>query len=174
MHKAIFLDKDGTLVSNHGYPQKIPTSQLLTEQVIAGLQHLQKQGYTLIIISNQPWIAKGIYSRTQVETIFDRLLAQLWFYGITIHDYFYCPHQSADNCSCKKPLPELIFKAARKHSIDLSQSYFFGDLVADVIAGKRAGVKTILVETGCGLQYSSEIKPDFVIKNINAIIEVIP
>ena len=172
MHKAIFLDKDGTLVDCSGYPEIIPTHYLLENDILDGLIHLQNQGYTLIIISNQPWISNGRLTKDQVETIFNRLINKLLLKGVVIHDYFYCSHQSSDKCYCKKPSPFLLFQAARKYKLDLSQSYLVGDMHKDILAGKNAGVKTILVQTGCGKNCSS-IEADYVIKNLNAIKEVI-
>ena len=67
LHKAVFLDKDGTLVDNSGYPEVIPTDKLLAEEVIDGLRYLQEKGYRLFIVSNQSWISKGRLSQQQVE-----------------------------------------------------------------------------------------------------------
>jgi len=173
MVKAIFLDKDGTLVDNSGYPTIIPTDKLLYHDILVGLSWLQQQGYVLILISNQSWIAKGRLSQTEVQMIFSSVWQQLRQAGILIKDMFYCPHASWDNCSCRKPLPKLILKAVKKHGIDLSKSYMVGDMEDDILAGQRAGVKTILVQTGCGKKYVSTVIPDFIISNLNHIHEVI-
>ena len=173
MHKAVFLDKDGTIVDNSSYPI-IPRDNLLENEVLDGLKYLQERGFTLIIISNQSWISKGLLTKKEVEHIFARLIGKLWGKGIIIHDYFYCPHKSSDNCVCKKPKPHMIFQAARKHKIDLTKSYLVGDMHKDIITGNLAGVKTILVKTGCYVDENNMApKPDYVIKNLNYINEVI-
>ena len=169
MNKAVFLDKDGTLVNNQAYPPIIPTNDLLEEQVIEGLLYLQRLGFKLIIISNQSWIGKRLMSVGDVEKAFSQLLALLTKYNIAITAYYYCPHTSSDNCGCKKPQPGLILQAAVEHNIDLTKSYFIGDTDKDILAGKNAGLKTVLVSN----QYSLAA-PDYIISNINHIKEVIP
>lgn len=173
MVKAIFLDKDGTLVDNSGYPAIIPTDKLLYQDILVGLSWLQQQGYILILISNQSWIAKGRLSHAKVQAIFSSVQQQLQQNGILITDVFYCPHSRTDACLCRKPQPGLILRAAEKYGIDLRQSYMVGDREDDILAGKRAGVKTILVQTGCGENYTSPIIPDFIVLSLNHIQETI-
>ncbi len=173
MTKAIFLDKDGTLVDNSGYPAIIPTDKLLYQDILRGLSWLQQEGYALIVISNQSWIAKGRLSQAEVQAIFSSVQQQLQQNGILLTEMFYCPHTRADACLCHKPQPGLIIRAAEKYGIDVSQSYMVGDGEDDILAGKRARVKTILVQTGCGKSYTSSIIPDFVIPSLNHIQEVI-
>jgi len=183
MIKAIFLDKDGTLVDNSQYPEKIPSDELLESSVLDGLIHLQNKGFKLIIISNQPWIAKKRASLEQIENIFKSLINKLSEKQIIIHDYFYCPHQTSDNCNCKKPSPNLILKAAKKHNIDLSQSFIIGDSFKDILTGKNAKIKTILVTefsenllknfTEQEIKLQNNLNPDFKIKNINETTKII-
>ncbi|MBI2668550.1 HAD-IIIA family hydrolase [Candidatus Woesearchaeota archaeon] len=172
MQKAIFLDKDGTLVDNSGYPLAIPTDQLLAN-LAPGLLYLQKKDFKLIIISNQSWIAKGKLTEQQVHGFFSHIIQQLHHQGITITDYYFCPHQRLDNCECRKPKITLLQKAAGKHQLDLSASYFIGDMEDDILCGKNAGTKTILVQTGEGKKYCSSIQPDFIIPHLNEIQTVI-
>ncbi len=172
-YKAVFLDKDGTLVDNAGYPEVIPTDKLLTNEVVEGLQYLQSKGYKLFIISNQSWISKGRLTQKQVEEVFQNLLAKLKSHKVIISGYYYCPHREADHCYCRKPKTKLIVTAAREHSLHLQQSLFVGDMETDIAAGKNMGMKTILVLTGKGKEYNNAIKPDFVIKNINHVKDVV-
>ena len=167
MTKAIFLDKDGTIVDNRMCPPIIPTYDLL-ESVVEGLLYLQRLGFRLIIISNQSWVGKGMMSVDAVESVFQKLLMLLLEQGITISGYYYCVHVSSDNCECRKPKPGLIFQAAAAHGIDLSCSYFIGDMEKDVLAGKSAGLKTVLVG-----DKSIGVTPDFIIRDLNQISEVI-
>ena len=172
-NKAVFLDKDGTLVDNSGYPSIIPADKLLADAVVDGLRYLQQKGYKLFIISNQPWISKGLLTKEQVEKIFCNLLTELKNHHVDIDGYYYCPHQQKDGCNCKKPKIKLIEQAAKEHSLDLQNSFFIGDMETDISAGKNAKMKTILVQTGNGKKYGGLSKPDFIIKNINGVDEVV-
>jgi len=172
MIKVFFIDKDGTLVDNSGYPDKIPRDELLRKEVVEGLRYMGEKGYKIIIISNQPWIAKNIIKLEEVEEIFKSLIKKLKERGIEIDDYFYCPHQSSDKCECKKPKPKMIFDAENKHKIDLNNSFIVGDMDIDIEFGKRAGIKTILVKTGRGKDFLDS-NPDYVIENINEIFKII-
>ena len=173
MHKAVFLDKDGTLVDNSGYPNEIPSDLLMEDEILDGLFFLQQQGFKLIIISNQSWISKGRLSQKEVENIFLRLVQRLDSLGIMIHGYYYCPHKSSDNCLCRKPKTDLLLRAAQEHGLALEHSFMVGDMEDDMLAGKNAGVKTVLVQTGCGRNFrSSEVVPDYVIENLNAVEKV--
>jgi D-glycero-D-manno-heptose 1,7-bisphosphate phosphatase len=184
MNKAFFLDKDGTLVDNSNYPKKIPTDKklgldfipsdkLLEDDVIEGLKYIQKKGYKLFIVSNQPWITKGHLDIKEVESIFQNLVEKLRLQGIFIEEYFYCPHQTSDNCECKKPKPKMIFDAAKKYEINLDESYMVGDMDLDILTGQNAGTKTILVLTGCGKEFKNIAKPTYILKNLNEIIKIL-
>ena len=175
MNKAFFIDKDGTLVDNSGYPKIIPTDKVLYSDVIGGLINIQKKEYKIIIFSNQPWVAKGRMSKEEVEEVFKNLIKKLSEKGIFVSDYFYCPHQSSDNCECKKPKPKMLFDAAKKHNIDLKESYTIGDMDDDIFAGINAGTKTILVKTGRGKDFVNDIgdKVDKILNNINEINSII-
>ena len=172
-YKAVFLDKDGTIVDNSGYPYIVPTDQVLINDIIEGLQYLQKKGYKLFIISNQSWISKGRLSQEQVEVIFQSVFKKLKEYDIKIAGHYYCPHKKSEDCECRKPKVKLILQAAAEHSLNLNESIFIGDMEMDISAGRNAGMKTVLVLTGMGSKYNSKIKPDHVIKNVNQINEVI-
>lgn len=169
--KAAFIDKDGTIVDNSDYP-KIPSDKLLEQDILEGLKYLQNKGYKLIIISNQPWTAKGLISKEQVEVFFKNITNKLKDKEITITDYFYCPHRREENCNCKKPNPGMILKAVKKHNIDLAQSIMIGDRGDDINLGKNLKIKTFLVQTGNGKEFKNT-NPDHIIKNINAIGEII-
>jgi D,D-heptose 1,7-bisphosphate phosphatase len=167
MIPAIFLDKDGTIVDNSGYPEIIPSDEIL-KQAMEGLKYLQERGFMLIIISNQPWISKSKLTKEKVEDIFQSVKTKLEKLGITITDYFYCPHQHSDNCDCKKPKPGLILKAREKYNIDLEKSYIVGDMDSDILLGKNLNIKTILVKTGRGKDFL-DTNPDFIIENLNSV-----
>jgi|SRR5690242_17934505 len=154
MNNAVFFDKDGTLIKDIPYnvnPKKIQ----LDPFAFQALGRLQKSGFRLFIISNQPGVAKGFFSVQELDLAFEKLLSLLSREGITIDDYYYCPHfkngkmtQYAVECNCRKPMPGLILKAAKAHNINLKRSWMVGDILNDVEAGNRAGCKTVLIDNG--------------------------
>ena len=137
------------------------------------MKHIQGKGYKLFIVSNQPWISKKIMMKEEVDQIFDSLIKKLNDLGIKIEDYFYCPHQSSDNCDCRKPKPGMIIKAKEKYNIDLSKSFIIGDTDKDICSGNEAGMKTILVETGFDEKFKNIVKPTYILKNLNEIIKIL-
>jgi D-glycero-D-manno-heptose 1,7-bisphosphate phosphatase len=173
MDKAFFIDKDGTLVDNSGYPQKIPKSDLLESEIIQGLRDIQAKEYKIIIVSNQPWISKGRMTTQEVEEVFKDLKKKLQVYKINLDGYYYCPHQTSDNCKCKKPSGEMIMRAADEHKIDLTNSFMVGDAEKDIQAGKNASLKTILVLTGTGKNYKKTTEADYIIDNLNQVKDLI-
>ena len=174
MNKAIFLDKDGTLVDNSQYPEIIPTDTLLEHDILEGLLYLQQRNFKLIIVSNQSFITKGRLTEQQVHEIFKSVIMQLKKKGIDITAYYFCPHRSEDHCPCHKPATALVQKAAQAYHLDLPSCYFVGDMEEDILTGKNAGMKTVLVRTGKGGSYSlSNGIPDYTIPNLNHIREVL-
>lgn len=166
--KCVFVDKDGTLVYNLDYPS-IPTDKLITDRVIDGLRAIKEKGYKIILVSNQSWIAKNLMSKSEVENIFISVKRQLDEQGVKIDDYIYCPHQISDGCNCKKPKPGMILEMARKHNINLSKSFMVGDMAEDILAGKSAGVRTVLVLTGNRKDEGKTANPDYIIDDLNKI-----
>ncbi|MBI2573614.1 HAD-IIIA family hydrolase [Candidatus Woesearchaeota archaeon] len=173
MHKAIFLDKDGTLVDSSGYPFRIPSDKLLWNDIEKGLHYLQTQGYLLFIVSNQAWVAKKRATSEQIESYFQSVVTQLQAKNITITQYYFCPHAPKDDCSCRKPHPYFLHQAAKKYNLDLSQSYFIGDADTDIQTGKNAGTKTILVTTGQGKSFVGKVVADFIIKNVDEVTKML-
>ena len=173
MNKAFFIDKDGTLVDNSGYPFVIPSDKILTEQVLDGLKHIKMKGYLLIIVSNQSWIAKKKLREIEVEDIFKSVISKLKESDVIVDDYVYCPHDSSEGCVCRKPNPKMLLDMAEKCDINLQESYMVGDMDSDILAGKNAGAKTILVLTGNGRDFVEKVSADHVVENINALMDLI-
>lgn len=172
MNKAVFLDKDGTLVDNSNYPFVIPSDKLL-KNILKGLKLIQEKGYELFIVSNQPWISKKKLSIKEVDKIFKSIILQLNEKGILIKDYIYCPHSSKDNCDCKKPSSKMIKQLANKHNICLKESFTIGDMEKDILAGNNSGTKTILVLTGNGKKFKDYTKATYILKNLDEISKII-
>jgi D,D-heptose 1,7-bisphosphate phosphatase len=172
---AVFLDRDGTLNEDPGY-LKDPSQVILFPGTGKALSRLKKMKFKLIVISNQSGIARGFITRENVELVNSRINELLSRDNAEIDAFYYCPfhpdYSSAEDCRCRKPSPELVFKAAGDYKIDLGRSYFIGDTISDYECGINAGVKTILVKTGYGRESFSILKkenkfPTFVADNIS-------
>lgn len=152
--RAIFLDKDGTLVEDIPYNVN-PSLLQLTWQAGQALQILQQLGYALIVVTNQSGVAKGLFTETALQPIHSRLSERLAQYGVALAGFYYCPHSPdgsiaryATACTCRKPMPGMLLRAAHEHGIDLSQSWMIGDILNDVEAGRRADCRTVLIDNG--------------------------
>jgi D-glycero-D-manno-heptose 1,7-bisphosphate phosphatase len=154
MNKAMFLDKDGTLIPDIPYnvdPEKIA----LSNDAIAGLIELQSEGYKLIIISNQSGVAKGYFTEDKLHAVADKIKELLVSEGLRLDGFYYCPHHPQGTlpgynieCECRKPAAGMLFKAATEHDVRLESSWMIGDILNDVEAGNRAGCKTVLIDNG--------------------------
>lgn len=154
MNKAIFIDKDGTLIPDIPYnadPQLIT----LEPGVAEGLSMLKKEQFLLIIISNQPGIAHGYFKEADMVLVQKKILQLLKPYHVSLNGFYYCPHHPQGiikdysvSCFCRKPQPGLLLRAAKDFNIDLSRSWMIGDILNDMEAGKKAGCKTVLINNG--------------------------
>lgn len=161
-NKALFLDRDGTLNEDPGYLGD-PAKLKLLPGVGESLAKLKNEmGFLLFIISNQSGIARGLISIDDVEAVNLELNNKLLNFDTSIDGFYYCPHHPDydEKCSCRKPSPEMILNAAKKHQVDLEDSYMIGDNVTDIEAGKNAGLNTILVKTGYGKESFSLLQKD--------------
>jgi histidinol-phosphate phosphatase family protein len=152
--RAIFLDKDGTLVENVPYNVN-PDLIELTWLAGPALQLFQQMGYALFIVSNQTGIAKGIFTEAALDPVQHRMSELLAQYGVMLNGFYYCPHSPdgmvsryAISCTCRKPMPGMLHRAAHEHQLDLSRSWMIGDILDDIEAGRRAGCGTVLIDNG--------------------------
>lgn len=151
---AIFLDKDGTVLKDVPYNVD-PVLMQFAPGAQAGLQRLGRLGLPLIIISNQPGIGMGLIRRDDLLVVKQHLASMFQAAGACLAGFYYCPHHPqakaahyAYACDCRKPAPGLLRQAALQRHIDLEASWFVGDILDDVEAGKRAGCKTVLLDNG--------------------------
>lgn len=171
MKKAIFLDKDGTLIDDVPYNVN-PALITLKPGAVAGLQQLQADGYVIIMITNQSGVAKGYFTEADLPQVFNYLSATLAKEGVTITDWYYSPNHPEGtvepyniSCNFRKPMPGMILQAAEEHEVDLSQSWMIGDILHDVEAGKRAGCWSILIDNGGETEWIKDNlyrEPDFI------------
>ena len=148
MNRAVFLDRDGVLnkaVVRFGKPYPpLNLSELeIFDCVQEALDLLKKSGFLLIVITNQPDVARGIIAREDVEKINMAIRTQL-----PIDEIRTCYHDDDDFCNCRKPKPGALLAASEKFGIDLSKSYMIGDRWRDINAGRDAGCRTILIDYG--------------------------
>jgi len=183
--KAIFLDRDGVINELIYYrEQGIIDSPFTVEQfrLLPGVgeatKKLREMGYKLILVSNQPGIAKGHMSEEGFDKIRQKMKEELAKEGAFLDGEYYCFHHPeakverfGANCECRKPKPGLLRQAAKDMDIDLSQSWMIGDGLTDVKAGKGAGTRTILLAKMkcdlCHLMDEEDARPDAVTSNLN-------
>ncbi len=174
--KAVFLDKDGTLVEDVPYNVD-PDRVRLTEGALESLRLLQEHGYQLIVITNQSGIARGFFEEWDLHPVRQRIGELLAPAGIVLTDFYYCPHHPegtvskyAVDCFCRKPQPGMLYRAALEHDIRLADSWVVGDILHDVEAGNRAGCKTILVDNHHETEWNLNTirRPKFTVKNLES------
>lgn len=172
---AVFLDKDGTLLEDVPYNVD-PSRMRFTRGARKGLRRLAKLELPLIVISNQPGVALGLFEDTALAGVRHRLRAMFQEADAPLTDFYYCAHHPdgsiaryARVCDCRKPAPGLLLRAADEHSIDLGRSWFVGDILDDVEAGHRAGCATILLNNGHETEWETGPyrKPDFVAADLD-------
>lgn len=174
--QAIFLDKDGTLVKD--VPHNVDPDRVeLSDKAGDGLHLLQQRGYHLIVISNQPGIAKGLFTEAALEPVEIRIAELLSREQVVLDGFYYCPHHPdgsvpgyATDCDCRKPMPGMLLRAARENGIDLARSWMIGDILHDIEAGKRAGCRTVLIDNGNETEWeiSPARIPDLVVPDLHA------
>jgi len=164
MKRAVFLDRDGVInraIVRNGrpFPPAIITQLEVLPGVSEALEKLHAANYLLIVVTNQPDVARGTAKREDIEEMNAHLSSQL-----PIDQFITCYHDSSDGCNCRKPLPGSILDAAKEHQIDLSKSFMVGDRWRDIEAGAAAGCKTFFVN----YRYSEKIPdtPDFIVSSL--------
>lgn len=170
MTKAVFLDRDGTLIKERHYLID-PAHMEFEYGVPEGLRLLQRHGFQLFMVTNQSGIARGYFTESQFFTFQDYLLQRFSDEGIHFAGYYYCPHHPTEgrgmymtDCDCRKPKPGLINKAIEEFGLSKEESYMIGDKGSDIEAGHSAGLKSILVLTGYGpiTAQDKTLTPDYV------------
>jgi D-glycero-D-manno-heptose 1,7-bisphosphate phosphatase len=144
--RAVFLDRDGVInraVLHAGLPH--PPHSVQDVEILPGVPEaltlLKSAGFMLVVVTNQPDVARGVQSRAEVDAIHAMLLRTLPLDCVKV-----CCHDERDGCSCRKPAPGMLLEAARDLDLDLARSYMVGDRWKDIEAGERAGTTTILIE----------------------------
>lgn len=140
--RAVFIDKDGTLVENVPYNVD-PDRIILTSGAALGVRQLKAHGYRVIVVSNQPGVGLGRFAASALHGVEARLREL-----VPIDGFYYCPHHPGAGCTCRKPSPGMLMRAAREHGLRLSSCWMVGDILDDIEAGRSAGCRTVLLDNG--------------------------
>ena len=183
MRPAVYLDRDGVLVADTDLLTR-PEEFRILPGVPESLARLHRHGFALVVVSNQPVVARGLITEAEVVALHDHLQALLSQAGAPrLEGWYFCPHhpdatlsQFRAACDCRKPQPGLLLRAAQDQGLDPAASFMVGDRITDIIAGARAGCRTVLVRTGKHLAppitsrepLDLSIRPDYVCDDLPA------
>lgn len=178
--RAIFLDRDGTLVHPRHYPRR-PEDLVLYDSIVVPMRALQELDFVFVIVTNQSGVARGYLTEEDLERMHAHLRESLARRGVRVQDVYFCPHHPdgvvphlAIACDCRKPAPGMVVRAALDHNLHLSRSWLVGDILDDVEAGKRAGCRTVLVDLGTEAAPTHPLRqPDFVARDTAHALEII-
>ena len=179
--KAVFLDRDGTINREVDVLRSVSQLRILPG-VPRAIGALNRLGYLVIVVTNQPVVARGWLSEKQVENIHRVLVWRLARQGARVDAIFYCPHHPNANvkkyrlrCRCRKPKPGMITAAIKTYRIDRQKSFMVGDHAWDIMAGKAARLRTILVHTSKRSRdpVYAHIRPDFEAKHLRDAVTTI-
>ncbi|MBU3907527.1 MAG: HAD-IIIA family hydrolase [Nanoarchaeota archaeon] len=163
---AVFLDRDGVINEEVHFLHE-PEKFKLLPNVAEALKKLKDMNYKLVIITNQGGIGLGYFTKEDFFKVNSEMFRQVSKEGIKIDKIYFCPHSLSENCDCRKPKTALFERAKKDLNIDVSKSFMIGDKTEDILAGKNAGTKTILVQTGyAGRDGNFNILPDYTAKDL--------
>ena len=158
---ALFIDRDGTINEEIEYLSD-PKDFRLYPRVMAALKKAQDAGFKIVIVTNQAGIGLGYFSKEDFYKVNKEMLKAASKAGVLIDRVYYSPHGKAEKSSCRKPEPGMLIRGINELNLIAEQSFMIGDKTADIEAGRRAGVKTILVKTGhAGKDGECQVSPDF-------------
>ena len=178
MNKVIFIDRDGVINKDlWGYVEKWEQFEFLPG-VLESLKKLTQAGFSIIIISNQAGIADGLFSLEDLDEVNKNMLHEIEQHGARIAGTYYCPHSKTAECDCRKPKTGLFEQAT--HSLpeyEKEKTFYIGDKISDIKAGKNFGLKTIMVMTGYGERekdlISDETQPDFMAADLPEAVQIV-
>lgn len=156
MNKAVFLDRDGTINEEKDYLHRIEDFAFIPGAPEA-IRRLRESGYRVIVVTNQSGVARGYFSREDVDRLHQHIQRELAKIGTTVDAFYLCPHHPEKgrgefkvDCDCRKGRPGMLLQAAAEQGIDLAASWMIGDKRADLEAGRAACCRSLLVRTGYG------------------------
>lgn len=173
LKKAIFLDRDGTLIIDKVYLNDPDQIEYLPG-VFEALRLLRDAGFTFIVATNQSGVARGIVSIANLDETHRRMQAEFARHGVDLSRFYYAPYSVESRHEMRKPNPGMLLMGARDHSIDLTQSWMVGDRWTDVEAGARAGCRTVLLEGVEAPPTQHELGPQHPTVHSASLLEAVP
>jgi D-glycero-D-manno-heptose 1,7-bisphosphate phosphatase len=178
--RALFLDRDGTLVQPRHYPTR-PEDLCVYPGIDRELRRLQEAGFKLVVITNQSGLARDLFTKADLRRMHAYLIAELARSNVRLDGIYYCPHHPDGvipdltiRCRCRKPEPGMLLQAAADLGLDLAGSWVVGDILDDVEAGNRIGCRSILVDLGTeSLPDRPTRRPDFVARDTRHALRLI-
>ena len=178
MNRAVFLDRDGTIIEEVGYLDR-PERVELFPWTIDAVRVLNRAGLAVVLVSNQSGVARGFFTEAVVDAVHQRMADLLNEGGARIDAYYYCPHHPdgkvpryAQPCDCRKPGRGLVDRAVQELGIDPAKSFVVGDRWLDVALGRAVGAQSVLVRTGYGSSEEdrrpADLAADAVVDNLIA------
>lgn len=173
--RAVFLDKDGTLLVNVPFNVS-PSAMRLADGAVPGLRILHQAGFELIVVTNQSGVARGYFGEGALTGVRNQLGRLMRGAGAVMAGFYYCPHhpdgvvpEYAIACSCRKPAPGMLVEAARERELSLADCWLIGDTLDDVEAGRAAGCRTVLVDNGGETEWcmSLDRTPDHTVADLH-------
>jgi histidinol-phosphate phosphatase family protein len=163
----VVLDRDGTIIVEKVYLSQ-PEQVELVPGAASGLKHLREIGLTLVVVTNQSGISRGLFDRTALDRIHQRMTDLLGAEGAGIDAIYYCPHLPEDACTCRKPRPGLIERATVELGLGPVPSFVIGDKPCDVDLGRGIGANSILVRTGYGAEFelAGTVNADYIVDDL--------
>ncbi len=179
LDRAIFLDKDGTLINDVPYNVD-PDLITLRPGTIPGLAAFQSAGYRLVVVTNQSGVARGLFPESALIGVASRLRELLAEHSIRVDRFDYCPHHPEAlvpeyrvDCECRKPAPGMLVRSALALKVSLAESWMIGDRPADIGAGIRAGCRTVLIGNSSLDDPPARERPDLTASDLNAAAQLI-
>lgn len=165
VNRAIFFDRDGTLIYDPGYLSEIAQIKFF-DGVLDKISQLKEKGFKIFIVTNQSGVGRGYFTENKLKEIHIALMEMMSIANARADGIIYCPHVPEDQCLCRKPNPNMVVKLAKEHDVSLKDSFFVGDKIQDVLTGKNSGCRTALVMNNNSIDDMKKsagnwIEPDF-------------
>lgn len=172
---AVFLDRDGVLTREKGYVMETAQLELFPYAAKCVCQ-IKERGFLAIVVTNQSGIARGLFTENELCEMNRFLLDKTGIDAV-----YYCPHHPqgivkkyAKKCRCRKPETGMLDTACKDFPIDMKTSYMVGDRASDILMGKKAGLKTILLESGYGTaRMETAVTPDYICDDLRDVLEIL-
>ena len=163
---AVFLDRDGTINEDRGYIRR-PSELQIIPGAAPAIRALNERAIPVVVISNQSGLARGYFTRNDLNEINSHLIALLAQDGASVDAIYFCPHLPDDSCSCRKPATALVERAAKK--LGVRCSYMVGDKGTDIALARGIGARAVLVKTGHGSEELAHLaeEPDFIAEDLS-------